>query len=442
MFLNSRTVALLSFVGLSCAAVRGQDIAGDIAGNWQGTLKALGLGQELRLVLQIGKNDAGAWKADVYNIDNTIDPIPASSLSFEGGNLKFNLDAFHAKYDGKLSQDGRSIMGNWTRSQPVPLEFRRTTPETAWPFEPAKHSVQFVNVDKDGEKDVTLEVLDWGGSGPPMVFLAGLGGTAHVFDKFAPKFIDRYHVYGITRRGFGKSSISTGGYGADRLGDDVLAVIDALKLNKPVLVGHSIAGEELSSVGSRHPEKVAGMVYLDAGYWYAFYDNAHPNPGMDLADVHQKLERLMMQPADPNTLIAQLLESDLPQLMKDMEQMRKEFAGMTAAQLAAQSAAAASTPPPARAILAGSQKYTKIPVPILAIYAVPHDLGPQGGADPAARAAAEKRDEETVGTQADAFEKGVPTARVVRIPHANHNVFISNEADVLREMNQFLKPAR
>ena len=114
---------------------------------------------------------------------------------------------------------------------------------------------------------------------------------------------------------------------------------------------------------------------------------------------------------------------------------------MTAAQLAAQSAAAASTPPPARAILAGSQKYTKIPVPILAIYAVPRDLGPQGGADPAARAAAEKRDEETVGTQADAFEKGVPTAHVVRIPHANHNVFISNEADVLREINQFLKPA-
>jgi pimeloyl-ACP methyl ester carboxylesterase len=45
----------------------------------------------------------------------------------------------------------------------------------------------------------------------------------------------------------------------------VLAVCDSLKLNRPVLIGHSIAGEELSSIGSRHPEKVAGLIYLDAG---------------------------------------------------------------------------------------------------------------------------------------------------------------------------------
>jgi pimeloyl-ACP methyl ester carboxylesterase len=39
----------------------------------------------------------------------------------------------------------------------------------------------------------------------------------------------------------------------------VLAVCDFLKLQRPVVVGHSIAGEELSSIGSRHPEKVAGL---------------------------------------------------------------------------------------------------------------------------------------------------------------------------------------
>jgi hypothetical protein len=47
-------------------------------------------------------------------------------------------------------------------------------------------------------------------------------------------------------------------------------------------------------------------------------------------------------------------------------------------------------------------------------------------------------DEATNGAQATAFEKGLPTARVVRIAHANHYVFQSNEADVLREMNSFL----
>jgi len=52
----------------------------------------------------------------------------------------------------------------------------------------------------------------------------------------------------------------------------VLAVLDSLKLDRPVLVGHSIGGEELSSVGTRHAEKVAGLIYLDAGYAYAYYD--------------------------------------------------------------------------------------------------------------------------------------------------------------------------
>jgi hypothetical protein len=53
---------------------------------------------------------------------------------------------------------------------------------------------------------VALEVVDWGGRGAPLVFLAGLGNTAHVFDTFAPQFTDHFHVVGITRRGFGASA--------------------------------------------------------------------------------------------------------------------------------------------------------------------------------------------------------------------------------------------
>jgi len=86
----------------------------------------------------------------------------------------------------------------------------------------------------------------------------------------------------------------------------------------------------------------------------------------------------------------------------------------------------------------GMQKYTTVPVPILAIYAVPHDRGPLASPDAAVRAAQEARDEETTGAQAKAFESGLPSAKVVRIPHADHYVFRSNEADVLREMNVFL----
>jgi len=48
--------------------------------------------------------------------------------------------------------------------------------------------------------------------GTPIVLLAGRGFTAHVFDGFAEKLTDSYHVYGITRRGFGAPSKPRTGY--------------------------------------------------------------------------------------------------------------------------------------------------------------------------------------------------------------------------------------
>src|ERR1700721_1469170 len=92
------------------------------------------------------------------------------------------------------------------------------------------HSIRFVTV----QDDVKLEVLDWGGSGRPMILLHGGNSTAHEFDQFAPKLTVSYHVYGITRRGCGTSSApppTDANYTADRLGDDVLAAIDDLKLD-------------------------------------------------------------------------------------------------------------------------------------------------------------------------------------------------------------------
>lgn len=89
------------------------------------------------------------------------------------------------------------------------------------------------------------------------------------------------------------------------------------------------------------------------------------------------------------------------------------------------------------AIISGEQKYTDIRVPILAIFALPHDFGSVDSNDPVA-AAFTAADTAYTSAQANAFEVGVPTARVVRLPHANHIVFISNEEDVLREMHTFL----
>ncbi|HKO20468.1 MAG TPA: alpha/beta hydrolase [Acidobacteriaceae bacterium] len=143
--------------------------------------------------------------------------------------------------------------------------------------DPSHHAVRFVTTD-DG---VRLEALDWGGSGGSVVLLAGGGDTGHVYDDFAPKLTAHNHVYGITRRGFGASGYADRENVAERLGKDVLDVIDALKLEKPVLLGHSIAGAELSWMANRHPDRIAGVVYLEAGYSYAF-DDGHGVPASDM----------------------------------------------------------------------------------------------------------------------------------------------------------------
>jgi non-heme chloroperoxidase len=68
------------------------------------------------------------------------------------------------------------------------------------PSDSSPHKRQWVTVDSS----VRLEVLDWGGSRPPLVLLACYLST-HVYDEFAPKLTDQFRVYGITRRGIGAS---------------------------------------------------------------------------------------------------------------------------------------------------------------------------------------------------------------------------------------------
>ena len=132
---------------------------------------------------------------------------------------------------------------------------------TEWQ-DPSPHGVSFLGI----EQGVALEVLDWGGSGPPLILLAGLGNTAHVFDEFALRFTDHFHVYGITRRGYGASSRPSDGYDIETLAHDIRVVCDRLNLERVILVGHSIAGEELTKFASTYPSRVRALVYLDAAY--------------------------------------------------------------------------------------------------------------------------------------------------------------------------------
>jgi non-heme chloroperoxidase len=275
------------------------------------------------------------------------------------------------------------------------------------------HKILFVSVDKD----IKLEVLDWGGSGQPLILLPGLGDTAHVFDNFALKLTPSYHVFGITPRGFGASSAPSpeaANYSADRMGDDVVSVMDSLKLNRAVVAGHSVAGEVLSAVANRHPDRVSALIYIDAGYAYALYDKAHGDLVLDCITLRNKLEEFHLGTLPRNPKQIDELLSDVHQVERELQQRREDLSQVSPPH--------SIDNPISVALLDRQQKFTEISPPVLVIFNVPHS--------PAFR--------RTMEDQAKAFEIQVPHARIVRIADADHYLFQSKADDVVSEMNAFI----
>jgi len=299
--------------------------------------------------------------------------------------------------------------------------------------DPSSHVTRFVTV----SENVRLEVLDWGGSGRPLVLLPGGGDTAHVFDEFASKLTADFHVYGITRRGFGESGFAPPALGSDTYGDDVLAVLDALKLARPVLVGHSIGGQELSSVATRYPTRVAALVYMDAGYPYAFDNGKGPT-----LNEFQSLRG--PQPPPPS-------EADLASFMALRQYfLRVQGFAVPEAELRQQRPVGpdgrVGRPrdfPGYSTLLAGMKKYFDVRVPALVFFALPHGLGRwvDASTDPKVREQAKAYTAALTpltSRQAQLIEDGVPTARVVRLAGAHHHIYLSHETDVIREIRSFL----
>ena len=111
---------------------------------------------------------------------------------------------------------------------------------------------------------VQLHYLDWGGNGPALIFLTGMGCSAYIFNKFASRFTDQFRVLALTRRGQGDSDIPETGYDADTLTEDIRQFMDHLHVEKAILAGHSLAGVELTHFAAKYPNRVEKLVYLDA----------------------------------------------------------------------------------------------------------------------------------------------------------------------------------
>jgi pimeloyl-ACP methyl ester carboxylesterase len=113
---------------------------------------------------------------------------------------------------------------------------------------------------------VRLNYLDWGGTGPALVLVHGLTDSPHIFDDLAPGLRDRFHVVAYARRGHGHSDAPPGPYNQETLVDDLRQLLDRLAIARANLLGWSMGGNEITEFAGRYPDRVAGLVYLEAGY--------------------------------------------------------------------------------------------------------------------------------------------------------------------------------
>jgi non-heme chloroperoxidase len=274
--------------------------------------------------------------------------------------------------------------------------------------DPSPHQVRWVTVDSS----VKLEVLDWGGSGPPLVLLACYLST-HVYDEFAPKLTDQFHVYGVTRRGIGASDKPATGYSVQQSATDLFEVFNSLTLQQAVLVGHSCAGQVLTMFAAQHADRLRGLVYLDGA----------TDPTLTPADVGSPMPDLATLPR----AISDRRERDwhFPEAV-DQEQL---------------------DPVIRKAITVDARMkpdYARVRVPVLAIYQAQRPF------EEVAAGYAIRNDQEraALGKQYAAtralytrwqqdLRAGAPTARIVELTGANLFMFLSNEPDVLREIRAF-----
>jgi non-heme chloroperoxidase len=328
--------------------------------------------------------------------------------------------------------------GLWLLAAPAVAAALLSQPGAPW-RDRSPHQVRLITV----ESSVRLEVLDWRGSGRPVVLL-GCYLTAHVYDEFAPKLANEFHVYGITRRGIGASDHPAGGYELQRSAADVLEVIDSLNLQKPILVANSCGGWVQTLLAAQHSDRLGGLVYLDAA----------DDPTLTLADYN-------LPPVDTAHLPKSAKPAGAPDYSSfgayRIAQRRDHGVAFPEAELRQLFAAKPDgsmgpsllSPTVRKAIVDDGRvkpDYAHVRVPVLAVFRTPPPF------EEVARDFTIGNDEErdAVRQRYDAgrvmiskwendLRAGVPTAHIVELPGANLYMFLSNEADVLREIRAFAR---
>jgi pimeloyl-ACP methyl ester carboxylesterase len=126
-----------------------------------------------------------------------------------------------------------------------------------------------VTLPEDGQiivGSIRLHYLDWGGGGPPLLFLHGGGLNAHTWDVVCLMLRERYHCIALDQRGHGDSEWSpTADYAVETQLADVEGFVEQFQLRHPVLIGQSMGGLNSIAYAVRHSGEMRGLVVVDVG---------------------------------------------------------------------------------------------------------------------------------------------------------------------------------
>jgi lipase len=111
--------------------------------------------------------------------------------------------------------------------------------------------------------DGRLHYVDWGGSGPPLVLVHATGFHARLWDPYAERLCDRFHVIAYDQRGHGDSFRPAGTIDWSQFADDLIAVIRGLDIAGCYAAGHSSGGAAAGVCAGLHQGSIRRALLID-----------------------------------------------------------------------------------------------------------------------------------------------------------------------------------
>jgi pimeloyl-ACP methyl ester carboxylesterase len=293
------------------------------------------------------------------------------------------------------------------------------------------HAQGFVSVN-----GVRLEYLDWGGKGPPLILLAGLGCTAHIFDNIGPELTKDFHVIALTRRGVGASDKPERGYDMPTLVEDIRQAMDALVIDQAIVAGHSFGAREAAALAIAYPDRVSKVIYLDGAY------NLTP----DLMKADEDMNQFFPHPTEMDgSSFVRLLAWERLNRAAWNDASEADFRETRVVDEKGYHPEGSTAPNAAQEMLDGLKKappdFSKVKSPALSIYADHRLNWWLGRMDERKKQKAEPvfaKMEQLQQKLIDDFKAKVKNAKVVMMQDTDHFCFIQRQGDVVKEMKDFL----